>query len=59
MNGCLKCENCLKSETDKFQEIYDKFCKEKEAHLQALKGTLFTAFLRLIFLDLFPTDDER
>jgi hypothetical protein len=52
--GCLKCENWLKSETAKFQEIYDKFCKEKEAHLQALKGTLFTDFLGLIFLDLFP-----
>lgn len=37
MIGCLKCENCLKSETAKFQEIYDEFCKEKEAHLQALK----------------------
>ncbi|KAL3576984.1 hypothetical protein D5086_022267 [Populus alba] len=35
-----ECENCLKSETDKFQEIYDKFCKEKEAHLQALKDTV-------------------
>ncbi|KAJ6893497.1 golgin subfamily member protein [Populus alba x Populus x berolinensis] len=28
------------SETGKFQEIYDKFCKEKEAHLQALKDTV-------------------
>ncbi|XP_061983811.1 uncharacterized protein LOC133703352 isoform X2 [Populus nigra] len=28
------------SETAKFQEIYDKFCKEKEAHLQALKDTV-------------------
>lgn len=54
MIGCLKCENWLKSETAKFQEIYDKFCKEKEAHLQALKGTLFTDFPGLIFLDLFP-----
>ncbi|KAL9383889.1 hypothetical protein Peur_024212 [Populus x canadensis] len=35
-----ECENCLKSETAKFQEIYDKFCKEKEAHLQALKDTV-------------------
>ncbi|KAI5570638.1 hypothetical protein POPTR_011G051900v4 [Populus trichocarpa] len=35
-----ECENWLKSETAKFQEIYDKFCKEKEAHLQALKDTV-------------------
>ncbi|KAF9672340.1 hypothetical protein SADUNF_Sadunf11G0031200 [Salix dunnii] len=35
-----ECENCLKSETAKFQEIHDKFCKEKEAHLQALKDTV-------------------
>ncbi|XP_011043369.1 PREDICTED: putative golgin subfamily A member 6-like protein 8 [Populus euphratica] len=35
-----ECENCLKSETAKFQEIYDKFCKEKEAHLQSLKDTV-------------------
>ncbi|CAK7350600.1 unnamed protein product [Dovyalis caffra] len=35
-----ECENCLKSETAKFQEIYDKFCKEKATHLQALKDTI-------------------
>ncbi|KAB5534002.1 hypothetical protein DKX38_017088 [Salix brachista] len=35
-----ECENCLKSETAKFQEIHDKFCKEKEAHLQALQDTV-------------------
>ncbi|KAK6264737.1 hypothetical protein SCA6_020171 [Theobroma cacao] len=33
-----ECENCLKNETAKFQEVYEKFCKEKAAHLQALKG---------------------
>ncbi|EEF43269.1 uncharacterized protein LOC8279499 [Ricinus communis] len=35
-----ECENCLKNETAKFQEIYDKFCKEKAAHLQALQDTI-------------------
>ncbi|OAY26181.1 uncharacterized protein LOC110603381 [Manihot esculenta] len=35
-----ECENCLKNETTKFQEIYEKFCKEKAAHLQALKDTI-------------------
>ncbi|KAG6754859.1 hypothetical protein POTOM_040658 [Populus tomentosa] len=47
VNGCLKCENCLKSETDKFQEIYDTFCKDKEAHLQALKGFALTSTRRV------------
>ncbi|KAK8504033.1 hypothetical protein V6N13_092741 [Hibiscus sabdariffa] len=35
-----ECENCLKGETTKFQEVYEKFCKEKAAHLQALKDTI-------------------
>ncbi|XVF25810.1 hypothetical protein REPUB_Repub13aG0245500 [Reevesia pubescens] len=35
-----ECESCLKDETAKFQEVYDKFCKEKAAHLQALKDTI-------------------
>ncbi|GMJ14673.1 ASYNAPTIC4 [Hibiscus trionum] len=35
-----ECENCLKNETTKFQEVYEKFCKEKTAHLQALKDTI-------------------
>ncbi|KAG5234958.1 hypothetical protein OIU77_009418 [Salix suchowensis] len=35
-----ECENCLKSETAKFQEIHDNFFKEKEAHLQALQDTV-------------------
>ncbi|XP_050229068.1 uncharacterized protein LOC126678205 [Mercurialis annua] len=35
-----ECENCLKTETAKFQEIYDKFCKEKASHLQALKDNI-------------------
>lgn len=30
----------MKSETAKFQEIYDKFCKEKATHLQAQKDTV-------------------
>ncbi|XP_038689174.1 uncharacterized protein LOC119988273 isoform X2 [Tripterygium wilfordii] len=33
-----ECENCLKDETSKFKEIYEKFCKDKDAHLQVLKG---------------------
>ncbi|KAF3451174.1 hypothetical protein FNV43_RR07581 [Rhamnella rubrinervis] len=35
-----ECENCLKNETAKFQELYQKFCKEKATHLQALKDTI-------------------
>ncbi|KAB2007417.1 hypothetical protein ES319_D10G028500v1 [Gossypium barbadense] len=35
-----ECENCLKSETAKFQEVYEKFCKEKTIHLQSLKDTI-------------------
>ncbi|KAK0578994.1 hypothetical protein LWI29_019450 [Acer saccharum] len=35
-----ECENCLKNETAKFQEVYDKFCKEKGSHLEALKDTI-------------------
>lgn len=36
----LQCENCLKDETAKFQVLYQKFCKDKATHLQALKGIL-------------------
>ncbi|KAL5576757.1 hypothetical protein UlMin_018456 [Ulmus minor] len=35
-----ECENCLKNESAKFQVLYEKFCKEKAAHLQALKDTI-------------------
>ncbi|KAM7500798.1 hypothetical protein LguiA_025212 [Lonicera macranthoides] len=35
-----ECENLLKNETAKFQELYEKFCKEKVAHLQSLKDTI-------------------
>lgn len=35
----LQCENLLKTETAKFQSIYEKFNKEKATHLQSLKGT--------------------
>ncbi|KAM7266012.1 hypothetical protein ACFE04_003695 [Oxalis oulophora] len=38
------CENSLKHETTKFQEVYEKFCKEKSAHLQALKGNTISKF---------------
>lgn len=40
----LQCENCLKNETAKFQELYQKFSKEKVTHLQALKGILPHSF---------------
>lgn len=33
-----QCENCLKTETSKFQAVYEKFCKDQANHLQALKG---------------------
>lgn len=35
-----ECESSLKTEVAKFQEIYEKFSKEKAAHLQALKDTV-------------------
>ncbi|KAL6573992.1 hypothetical protein OROHE_001534 [Orobanche hederae] len=35
-----ECENLLKSETAKFQEIFEKFSKEKSAHLQGLKDII-------------------
>ncbi|PIN19738.1 hypothetical protein CDL12_07586 [Handroanthus impetiginosus] len=35
-----ECENALKSEAVKFQEVYEKFSKEKAAHLQALKDVI-------------------
>ncbi|KAE7995666.1 hypothetical protein FH972_000437 [Carpinus fangiana] len=35
-----ECENCLKNEAAKFQGLYEKFCKEKVSHLQALKDTI-------------------
>ncbi|KAF4363853.1 hypothetical protein F8388_000518 [Cannabis sativa] len=34
-------ENCLKSETSKFQSLCQQFCKEKTTHLQALKEIHF------------------
>ncbi|GFZ03058.1 hypothetical protein Acr_15g0016660 [Actinidia rufa] len=33
-----ECENLLKNETAKYQALHEKFCKEKAAHLHALKG---------------------
>ncbi|KAA8519808.1 hypothetical protein F0562_014102 [Nyssa sinensis] len=35
-----ECETLLKNETAKFQAVYEKFCKEKATHLQALKDTI-------------------
>ncbi|KAK4361118.1 hypothetical protein RND71_020070 [Anisodus tanguticus] len=35
-----ECENLLKTETAKFQSIYEKFNKEKATHLQSLKDAI-------------------
>ncbi|KAL9456079.1 hypothetical protein AB3S75_005324 [Citrus x aurantiifolia] len=35
-----ECESCLKNETAKFQDVYEKFCKERAAHLQVLKDII-------------------
>ncbi|BFG27761.1 hypothetical protein CerSpe_140350 [Prunus speciosa] len=35
-----ECENCLKTESAKFQALYEKFCKDQANHLQALKGII-------------------
>ncbi|KAJ8431223.1 hypothetical protein Cgig2_032994 [Carnegiea gigantea] len=35
-----ECENALKEETAKFQAVYERFGKEKVAHLEALKGII-------------------
>ncbi|KAI5331142.1 hypothetical protein L3X38_021268 [Prunus dulcis] len=35
-----ECENGLKTETAKFQALYEKFCKDQANHLQALKGII-------------------
>uniref|UniRef100_F6HKA7 DNA ligase 1 n=2 Tax=Vitis vinifera TaxID=29760 RepID=F6HKA7_VITVI len=33
-----ECENSLKIEAARFQEVYEKFSKERSAHLQAFQG---------------------
>ncbi|CAN1129547.1 hypothetical protein LINPERPRIM_LOCUS17500 [Linum perenne] len=35
-----ECENYLKSESTKIQDIYEKFAKEKAAHMQCLQETM-------------------
>ncbi|CAN1280738.1 hypothetical protein LINPERPRIM_LOCUS17500 [Linum perenne] len=35
-----ECENYLKSESTKIQDIYEKFAKEKAAHMQCLQASL-------------------
>ncbi|KAI5657073.1 hypothetical protein M9H77_25866 [Catharanthus roseus] len=35
-----ECENLLKNETSKFQSVYENFCKEKAAHLDALRDAV-------------------
>ncbi|XP_010243872.1 PREDICTED: uncharacterized protein LOC104587829 isoform X2 [Nelumbo nucifera] len=37
-----ECEGSLKNEYTKFQATYEKFCKEKDTHMQILKGTIST-----------------
>uniref|UniRef100_A0A804Q5P5 Transmembrane and coiled-coil domain-containing protein 5B n=1 Tax=Zea mays TaxID=4577 RepID=A0A804Q5P5_MAIZE len=36
----LKCESSLNEEYSKFQETYDTFCKEKDAHMQTFRDLL-------------------
>ena len=33
-----QCENSLNEEYSKFQETYDMFCREKDAHMQTFRG---------------------
>ena len=33
-----QCENSLNEEYNKFQETYDMFCREKDAHMQTFRG---------------------
>ncbi|KAL0011048.1 hypothetical protein SO802_006156 [Lithocarpus litseifolius] len=40
LKSSKECENSLKNETARFQALYEKFCKEKASHLQALKDTI-------------------
>ncbi|CAA0817920.1 Probable 2-carboxy-D-arabinitol-1-phosphatase [Striga hermonthica] len=37
LKSSKECENLLKNETAKFQELFERFSKEKSTHLQALK----------------------
>lgn len=37
----LQCENSLKIEAARFQEVYEKFSKERSAHLQAFQGPVW------------------
>ncbi|KAH6773699.1 DNA ligase-like protein [Perilla frutescens var. hirtella] len=40
LKSSKECESSLKNETAKFQDVYEKLCKEKSAHLQALKDVI-------------------
>lgn len=40
LKSSKECENLLKKETAKFNLVYDRFCKEKQSHLQALKDAI-------------------
>nr|XP_018685209.1 PREDICTED: uncharacterized protein LOC103995670 isoform X1 [Musa acuminata subsp. malaccensis] len=37
LKSSKECESSLKTEYSKFQAAYEKFCKEKQAHIQAFK----------------------
>ncbi|CAM8994858.1 unnamed protein product [Rhodiola kirilowii] len=45
-----ECESTLKNETAKFQALYEKFSKEKCAHLQALRDTNFSTIVYSVIL---------
>ncbi|URE41653.1 hypothetical protein MUK42_37485 [Musa troglodytarum] len=38
LKSSKECESSLKTEYGKFQAAYEKFCKEKQAHIQTFKG---------------------
>ncbi|KAL1560232.1 hypothetical protein AAHA92_10472 [Salvia divinorum] len=40
MKSSKECENLLKSEAAKFQEVHEKLCKEKASYLQGLKEVI-------------------
>ncbi|XP_057764498.1 uncharacterized protein LOC130985514 [Salvia miltiorrhiza] len=40
LKSSKECENLLKSEAAKFQEVYEKLCKEKSSYLQGLKDVI-------------------
>ncbi|EOA25909.1 hypothetical protein CARUB_v10019290mg, partial [Capsella rubella] len=57
----LQCENILKDEAAKFEEIHKKFIKDKDDHLQGLKGIISIAFwfCHLLLLKDFTESDDN